>query len=74
MNVTRKSSIYRREMLRGTSTHAVVSGLGKFKSFETREAVASGSRGAPFLPDSYGDARPLPTRLKAQYQQRYVDA
>jgi beta-glucosidase len=48
MNATRKSSIYRREMLRGTSAHAVVSGLGKFKSFETREAVASGSGGSAF--------------------------
>ena len=35
-------------MLRGTSAHAVVSGLGKFKSFETREAVASGSGGSAF--------------------------
>jgi beta-glucosidase len=35
-------------VLRGTSALAVVSGLGKFKSFEPQEAVASGGRSGAF--------------------------
>jgi len=35
-------------VLRGTSALAVVSGLGKFKSLEPQEAVASGGRGGAF--------------------------
>jgi beta-glucosidase len=48
MNGIARSSISRREVLRGSSALAVVSGLDKFKSFEALEAVASGTKDGAF--------------------------
>jgi len=48
MNGIQKSTVSRREVLRGSSALAVVSGLDKFKTFETQEAITSSGKGGGF--------------------------